>query len=333
MKYKRLGKCGVKVSEFCLGTMIFGAQVNEDTATKIIRRAIDLGVNFIDTADVYARGKSEEIVGKALKDMRREDIVLATKVRQRMGPSPNDEGLSRKYIMHEVDESLHRLGTDYIDIYYCHRPSNADLRTGFTGQPVPLEETLGALTDLVRSGKVHYLGCSNFPAWLHCKALWVSDINGLERLNVSQPVYNLLNREIEREILPLCVDQGIGVVPYSPLAGGVLTGKYKAGSPAPETSRGAVDLGWIKSHNFFWEDAEQARILESLSRFSNERGRPMTQVALAWLMANPAVTSPIVGASSVQQLEESLGAAEVKLSTADLEKIDGIAPAMGPYFT
>jgi aryl-alcohol dehydrogenase-like predicted oxidoreductase len=333
LRYKRLGKCGVKVSEFCLGTMIFGAQVNEDTAANIVRRAIDLGINFIDTADVYTRGRSEEIVGKVIKDMRREDIVLATKVRQRMGPGPNDEGLSRKYIMHEVDESLRRLCTDYIDIYYCHRPSNADLRTGFAGEPVPLEETLGALTDLVRSGKVHYLGCSNFPAWLHCKALWVSDINGLERFDVSQPVYNLLNREIEREILPLCVDQGIAVVPYSPLAGGVLTGKYKAGTPAPLSSRGAVDLGWIKSHNFFWEDAEQARILESLHRFSNECGRPMAQVALAWLLANPTVTAPIVGASSVQQLEESLGAAEVNFSKADLEKIDGLAPAMGPYFT
>ena len=312
--------------------MIFGAQVNEDTAANIIRRAIDLGINFIDTADVYARGKSEEIVGRAIKD-RREDIVLATKVRQRMGPGPNDEGLSRKYILHEVDESLHRLGTDYIDIYYCHRPSNSDLRTGFTGDPVPLNETLGTLTDLVKSRKVHYLGCSNFPAWLHCKALWVSEVNGLERFIVSQPVYNLLNREVEREILPLCADQGIGVVPYSPLAGGVLTGKYKAGSPAPDSSRGAVDLAWIKSHNFFWEDMERAQTLKGLDSFCNERGRPMVQVVLAWLLANPVITAPIIGASSVQQLEESLGATEVNLSKADLERIDRIAPAMGPYFT
>ena len=168
MKYRRLGKYGVKVSELCLGTMIYGSQVDEATATKIIRRAVDLGVNFIDTADVYVQGRSEEIVGKAIKGMR-EDIVLATKVRHSMGPGPNDEGLSRKHIMHAVDESLRRLDTDYIDIYYVHRPSNADVRQGYVGEPIPLEETLGALTDLVKSGKVRYLGCSNYPAWLYVR--------------------------------------------------------------------------------------------------------------------------------------------------------------------
>jgi aryl-alcohol dehydrogenase-like predicted oxidoreductase len=332
MKYRRLGKYGVKVSELCLGTMIYGSQVDEATATKIIRRAVDLGVNFIDTADVYVQGRSEEIVGKAIKGMR-EDIVLATKVRHSMGPGPNDEGLSRKHIMHAVDESLRRLDTDYIDIYYVHRPSNADVRQGYVGEPIPLEETLGALTDLVKSGKVRYLGCSNYPAWLLCKALWVSDVNGYESYAVSQPRYNLFNREIEREIIPLCADQGIGIVPYSPLAGGVLTGKYRAGSPPPSGSRGAVNSGFMTVHDFHWEDPTNVKILQGLEEICQELGKPMVQVALAWMLANPAITAPIIGASSVNQLEENLAATELSLSKADLERIDKIAPSKGPYIT
>jgi len=332
MEYKRLGKWGVKVSELCLGTMIFGSQVDEAASTEIISRAVDLGINFIDTANVYNQGKSEEIVGKAIKGMR-EDIVLATKVRHQMGPGPNDEGLSRKHIMHAVEESLRRLGTDYIDIYYVHRPSNADLREGYVGDPVPMEETLGTLTDLVRSGKVHYLGCSNFPAWLLCKSLWVSDVHEFERYVVAQPRYNLFNREIEREIIPLCVDQGIGIAPYSPLAGGVLTGKYKAGSPPPAGSRGDINPGYMKTHDFYWEDPDNVRVLRGLEEFCEELGRPMVQVALAWLSANPAVTSPIIGASNVGQLEECVASTELGFSRADLDRIDRIAPPMGPYYT
>ncbi|MCX8188428.1 MAG: aldo/keto reductase [Nitrososphaeria archaeon] len=332
MEYKRLGKCGLKVSEICLGTMDFGSKVNEETANKIIKKAVDLGINFIDTANVYNNGKSEEYVGKAIKGMR-DSIVLATKVRHRIGPGPNDEGLSRKHIMFAVRESLQRLGTDYIDILYLHRPSNVDIVKGFVGEPTPLEETLAALNDLVRWGKVHYIGCSNFPAWLHCKALWISDKNGFEKFVVSQPRYNLLQREAEREIIPLCVDQGIGIVPYSPLAGGVLTGKYRPGAPPPEGSRGALKPEFFKRHNFEWDDPFNLKVIEGLENFSKKIGKPMLQIALAWLLANPAITAPVIGPTTVEQLEENVAATELKLTEAELERIDKISPKKGPYFT
>jgi len=332
MKYKRLGKCGINVSEMCLGTMGFGAEVDEPTANKIVKRAVDVGVNFIDTANTYAKGKSEEIVGRAIKGMR-ESLILATKVRHGMGPGTNDEGLSRKHIMYQVQESLRRLDTDYIDILYMHRPSNVDIRKGFFREPVPLEETLGALTDLVRWGKVRYIGCSNFPAWLHCKALWTSDVHGFEKIVVSEPRYNLLQREIEREIIPFCVDQGIGIVPYSPLAGGALSGKYRAGSPPPEGSRGAIKPDFFEGNRFHWEDPKNLKVIQGLETFSKEVGKPMVQIALAWMLANPAITSPIIAASNVKQLEENLAASELELSEADLKRIDQIAPALGPYFT
>ena len=320
------------VSELCLGTMNFGSRVDESTAIKIVRRAVDLGINFIDTANEYNRGKSEEILGKAIKGMR-DDLVIATKVRHRMGPGPNDEGLSRKHMMHAAKESLRRLDIDYIDIYYAHRPSNADEVKGFIGEPVPMTETLGAFTDLVRSGKVHYIGCSNFPAWLLCKSLWTSDRYMLERFAVAQPPYNLLRREIEREIIPLCIDQGIGIVSYSPLAGGALTGKYKAGSSPPADSRGAVEPVWFKDSGQHWEDPKNIKTLQGLGDLSKDLGRPMQHIALAWILANPAITSPIIGASNVQQLEEAIAITELKLNIADLERIDRIAPPMGPYYT
>jgi len=330
MKHKRLGKHGVKVSEFCLGTMIYGSQVDESAAIKIIERAVDLGINFIDTANTYNGGKTEEILGKAIKGMR-EDLVIATKVRHRMGPGPNDEGLSRKHILHAIEESLRRLGTDYIDIYYVHRPSNADGEGFSSEKPVPMEETLSTLTDLVRSGKVRYLGCSNFPAWLLCKSLWTSDVHGFESYAVIQPRYNLFEREIEREIIPLCLDQDIGIVPYSPLAGGALTGKYRAGSPPPLGSRGVIDPTYIMRHR--WDDPANLAILTGLEELCKELGRPMAQVALAWMLANPAITAPIIGASSLQQLEDNVAASEFSLSKADLERIDRISPYQGPYVT
>ncbi len=312
--------------------MEFGSKVDENTSINIIKRAIELGVNFIDTANVYVKGKSEEIVGKAIKGMR-DDLVIATKVRHRMGSGPNDEGLSRKHILHAVNESLKRLGTDYIDILYVHRPSNAELTTGYSGEPVPLTETLGALTDLVRWGKVHYIGCSNFPAWLICKSLWTSDVHDLESFTVIQPPYNILNREIEREIIPLCADQGLGIVSYSPLAGGVLTGKYRAGSPPPAGSRGETNLRWIKLNAFHWEDSYNLKTLENLENLSKELGKSMTQLALAWILNNPAITAPIVGASSLQQLEDNFAVTGIALSKVDLVRIDQTAPSRGPYFT
>jgi len=332
MDYRRLGQCGVKVSALCLGTMNFGSKVDETTALRLVHEAVDSGVNFIDTANVYGRGRSEEIVGKAIQGMR-EDLVLATKVRHRMGPGPNDEGLSRKHIMHEVEASLRRLNTEYIDIYYVHRPSNVDLQRGYFGEPIPMKETLSTLTELVSSGKVRYIGCSNFPAWLLCKALWMSDKYGFESYVVSQPRYNLFQREIEREVIPLCVDQGVGIVPYSPLAGGVLTGKYRAGSPPPRGSRGEAQLNWIMTHGFHWEDDNNLQTLEGLEALSTTLDLPMTQLALAWLLSNPAITSPIIGASNLQQLEENLASVDVRLSQANLDAINRVAPRMGPYYT
>ena len=333
MKYKRLGRCGINVSEICLGTANFGFSVDEPTAANIIKRAVDLGVNFIDTANIYADGRSEEIVGRAIKGIR-EQVVLATKVRHRMGRGPNDEGLSRKHIMHAVKESLRRLNTDYIDILYLHRPSNVDAAKGIVGEPTPLTETLGALTDLVRWGKVQYIGCSNFPAWLLCKALWTSDVHDLERFVVVEPLYNLLDREIEREVIPLCLDQGIGIVPYSPLAGGVLSGKYKAGVPPPIGSRAVTDPTFFKNYKeLSWEDSNNIKILEKLDNFSKQLGRPLVQVALAWMLAYPTITAAIVGASSVMQFEECFGATEFTLNKTDLDRIDQLSPKKGPYFT
>jgi aryl-alcohol dehydrogenase (NADP+) len=215
MKYRRMGRTGLKVSEICLGTMIYGDQVEEARSLKIIRKALDSGVNFLDTADMYVEGKSEEIVGKALKG-HRDSVVLATKVANRTGPGPNDVGLSRKHIMKAIEDSLRRLKTDYIDIYYVHLP---DYET-------PIEESLHALDDLVHQGKVRYIACSNFRAWQLCKALWVSDIQNLARFDCIQPPYNLITRDIEYELLPLCVGEGVGVCVYNPLSGGLLTGKH-----------------------------------------------------------------------------------------------------------
>jgi aryl-alcohol dehydrogenase-like predicted oxidoreductase len=306
MMYKNLGKTGTKVSELCLGTMIFGQQVDETTAVKIINRAVDLGINFIDTADVYAEGRSEEIVGKAIRGMR-EDIVLATKVRGRTRPDPNGEGLSRKHIMRNLEASLKRLGTDYIDLYQVHR----------VDPTTPLKETMTTLSDIVRSGKVRYIGCSNFPAWQLEKALRISEVQGLETFATVQPRYNIIDRDIERELLPLCVEEGIGVVPYSPLAGGVLTGKYHQDRPAPEGSRGQLRPAMITR---YLNPRNQA-ILQELEKISSETKMSLGQIGLAWLMANPAVTAPIIGASKVEQLEENMGVLGHSLPAEALARI------------
>jgi len=306
MRYKNLGKTGTKVSELCLGTMIFGQQVDETTAVKIINRAVDLGINFIDTADVYAKGRSEEIVGNAIRGMR-DDIVLATKVRGRTCPDPNGEGLSRKHIMRNLETSLKRLGTDYIDLYQVHRVDPA----------TPLKETMATLSDLVRSGKVRYIGCSNFPAWQLEKALRISEVQGVEAFATVQPRYNVVDRDIERELLPLCVEEGIGVIPYSPLAGGILTGKYHLGKPAPEGSRGQLRPVMVSR---YLNPRNQA-ILQVLEEVSSETGMSLSQISLAWLMANPAITSPIVGASKLEQLEENIGVLDHSLPVETLTRI------------
>lgn len=306
MMYKNLGKTGTKVSELCLGTMIFGQQVDEATSIKIINKAVDMGINFIDTADVYTEGRSEEIVGKAISGMR-DKIVLATKVRGRTSTDPNGEGLSRKHIMQNLDASLKRLGTDYIDLYQVHR----------TDPTTPLKETMATLTDLVRSGKVRYIGCSNFPAWQLEKALRISEVQGLETFATVQPRYNIIDRDIERELLPLCLDEGIGVVPYSPLAGGVLTGKYHLDKPAPEGSRGQLRPMMVnRSMN-----PRNVAVIQELEKISSETKMSLGQISLAWMMANPAVTSPIIGASKVEQLEDNLGVLGHPLSAEMLARI------------
>jgi len=310
LKTRKLGGTGLKVSELCLGTMIYGQQVDEATSIRIIRRAVEAGINFIDTADVYVNGRSEEIVGKAIHDMR-DDIVLATKVRNIMGPGPNDVGLNRKHIMKGVEESLRRLGTDYIDLYQLH---HVDPTT-------PLKETLVTLNDLVRAGKVRYIGCSNFAAWQLEKALRVSEVHDLDAFVCTQPRYNIVDREPERELLPLCAEEGIGVIPYSPLAGGLLTGKYRPGKPPPEGTRGALRPEWMSR---FMTDRSLV-IIQELEKISSETGMPMTQLSLAWMLENPTITAPIIGASSLEQLEMNIETVNHTISKEALQRIDEVS--------
>lgn len=317
MEYKKLGRTGLKVSTICLGTMQFGWSSDEPTAHTVLSRAVDLGCNFIDTADVYSRwaegnpgGVSEEIIGRWLKqaDVRREDVVIATKVRGTMSDDPNDRGLSRHHIMNAVDASLRRLQTDYIDLYQAH---------AFEAE-TPIDETMRAFDDLVRAGKVRYVGCSNYPAWRLMKALWTSDANGLERYESLQPHYNLVHRaEFERELQPVCEDQDIGVIPYSPLAAGFLTGKYRRGEALPESARAeGVRRRYMNDRGF---DA-----VEKLEEMGKDYDATVAQMAIAWVLANPTVSSAIIGANSVEQLEDSMGGADVSLSDGDKATLDEI---------
>ena len=315
MEHRRLGRTGLKVSTICLGTMQFGWSTDEPDAYAIMDRAVELGCNFLDTADIYSRwvegnngGVSEAIIGRWLRQssVRRESLVLATKVRGRMGDGPNDEGLSRQHIFQSVEASLRRLQTDYIDLYQVHWPD----------EETPLEETLQALDDLVRAGKVLYLGCSNYPAWLLTKALWISDVNGWNRFDSLQPHYSLVHRaEFERELQPLCLDQGIGVIPYSPLAGGFLTGKYRRDTPLPESVRASgVQSRYMNEPGF--------SAIDRLEVVGQAHGATIAQTAIAWVLANPAVTSAIIGANSIAQLEDTCAGASVTLSAAEKETLD-----------
>lgn len=310
MRYRKLGRTGLKVSVMCLGTMLFGDQVDEETARAIVDTCWEAGVNFFDTADVYVQGRSEEVVGRLLKGRRREAII-ATKVQGTMGPGPNDRGLSRGHVMQAVEASLRRLQTDYIDLYQTHWPD----------YDTPLEETLRALDDLVRQGKVRYIGCSNYPAWYLCKSLWISDVRNLARFDCAQPRYNLLDRAIEEELLPLCAEEGIGVIPYNPLAGGFLTGKYRRGEPPPEGTR----FGRRKDLYVprYWHDPNFDAV-EKLVDAAQQHGKTPAQLALAWLLHNPVITAPIVGASRPSQLEETLQAVDMTLSEEELAACDGI---------
>jgi aryl-alcohol dehydrogenase-like predicted oxidoreductase len=315
MKTVRLGRTGLKVSEICLGTMTFGYQCDETTSFAIMSKAAERGVDFIDTADVYpvppslaTAGRTEEIVGRWLRGQR-DRFVLATKCRMRVGPGPNDEGLSRRHIMKAVDDSLARLQTDYIDLY---QPHSFDPET-------PLDETLRALDDLVRQGKVRYLGCSNFAAWQIALSVGISARNGWARFDCVQPRYNLLYRDIESELLPLCRDQGLGVIVYNPLAGGFLTGKYQSLEAAPpEKTRFALGKTGDLYRERYWQQA-QLEAVRDLQQFFQARGKSLLQAAIAWVLLQPGVTAAIVGASKPEQLDASLAAVDLVLDQEEKE--------------
>jgi aryl-alcohol dehydrogenase (NADP+) len=326
MRIKRLGRTGLKVSEICMGTMTFGSQADEGTAHAILDRAVEAGVNFVDVADIYpvpptieTAGRTEEIVGRWLAG-RRSRVVVATKCRGRVGPGPNDEGLSRVHILDAAEASLHRLQTDYIDLYQLHWP---DIET-------PLEETLQALDDLVRWGKVRYIGCSNFEAWRLCKALGVSERLRLARFESVQPRYNLLHREIERDLLPACVEEGVGVIAYNPLAGGLLSGKYRRGEPPPEGTRFALAAGTGSLYrDRYWRD-ELFDAVDAVKAAADGCGATPAQVSLAWLLQQPALTSAILGATRLEQVDETLKAAELNLDASAMQALNAISPPRSP---
>lgn len=319
MKTRRMGRTGLKVSEVCLGTMTFGFQCDEPTSFAIMDRAADGGVDFFDTADVYPLGggadrvgRTEEIVGRWLRG-KRDRIVLATKAHGVTGPGPNDRGGSRQHLVRAVEESLRRLQTDYLDLYQLH---------GYDAE-TPLDETLRALDDLVRSGKVRYIGCSNYRAWQLATALWTSDRLGLARFDCDQPRYNILYRDIELDLLPLCRAQGVGIIAYNPLAGGFLTGKYEKGEQPRDGTRFTLGTAGRMYQARYWREA-QFDAVEQLKRYCAERGKPLTQVAIAWVLSRPGVTSAIVGASRPDQLDDTLAATELNLDAQEEEVLDDI---------
>ncbi len=317
MKIKRMGRTGLKVSEICLGTMTFGNQCDEPTSFAILDRAWQAGVNFIDTADMYplphdpaTAGATETIIGNwfTAHPGRRHETVLATKCYAAMSHAPNDQGLSRRHILDAIDASLRRLQTDFIDLYQVH----------FYDSDTPLDETLRALDDLVRGGKVRYIGCSNHLAYQLARALWTSDKLGIARYDCVQPRYNLLHREIEHELLPLCREEGVGVIAYNPLAGGFLTGKHKRERGPEEGGRFALGNAGVTYRKRYWRDASFDAV-ERMQQFFGDRNKSITTVAVAWVLAQPGITSAIVGASKPEHLDDSLPAADLTLDADEME--------------
>jgi aryl-alcohol dehydrogenase-like predicted oxidoreductase len=307
MDYRRMGRSGLKVSEICLGTMTFGHGTDAAEAERMVGAALDHGVMFFDTANGYNNGASETMLGRALGPRRR-DAILASKVFNPMGPGPNDSGMSRGHIMQAVEDSLRRLGTDYLDLYYIH---HVDVQT-------PLEEMLRAFDDLVRQGKVRYTGCSNYEAWRLMEAVWLSDSKGLTRFEAYQPQYSLVVRDIEEELVPACALKGLGIVAWSPLAGGYLAGKYKPGQRMVPGTRSAED--WAFPTRFFHPGHEA--ILGELLAVAQELGRSPAQVALRWVLDQNQVASAIVGARTADQLRDTLGAAGWQLADAARARLD-----------
>lgn len=315
MQYVNLGKTGLKVSRICLGMMTYGTSkwrdwvLDEDASRPFIQRALELGINFFDTADIYSLGVSEEVTGRALKDFaKRDEVVIATKVYNPMGDKPNQRGLSRKHIMQAIDDSLRRLGTDYVDLYQIHRWDDE----------TPIEETLEALNDVVRAGKARYIGASSMYAWQFAKALYLADQHGWVRFVSMQNHYNMVYREEEREMIPLCIDQGIGIIPWSPLARGFLAGN-RTRNKSGETTRSKSDAF---AHSMYYQDND-FETLGRVTELAKARGCAPAQIALAWMLHKPGITSPIIGASKMPHLEEAVAALDIKLSSEDMEYLEG----------
>ena len=318
MEYRKLGRTGLKVSELCMGTMQFGWTADERISFDILNAAFEAGINFFDTADIYSRwvegnpgGVSEEIIGKWIIKFKipREQIVIATKVRGQMSDDPNDQGLSRQHIQKSVEGSLHRMQTDYIDIYQAH----------WFDEEISIEESLRAFDELVRQGKVRFIGCSNYPAWRLMEALWTSDKFNLIRYDTLQPHYNLVKRaEFERELSDVCQKYDIGVIPYSPLSGGFLTGKYRKDQEIPKGSRGENSPRLRKY--FTDENWELLDLLEGIGE--RKGGFSISQVALAWHLSNPVITSPIIGPRNMEQLEDNIGAVGLRITNDEMEQLN-----------
>jgi aryl-alcohol dehydrogenase-like predicted oxidoreductase len=313
MDYRTLGRTGIKVSPLCLGAMMFGAwgEPDHDQSIRIIHRAFDAGINFIDTADVYSNGESEEVVGKALAQVKREKIVLATKVHGAMGRDPNAQGNSRRWIMSACDNSLRRLGVDHIDLYQIHRPS----------PETDIDETLGALTDLVRAGKIRYFGSSTFPAHEIVQAQWTAERRVRDRFVTEQPPYSILVRSIEKDVLPMCQTYGMGVLSWSPLAGGWLSGAFGAGKE--NTSRRSAML----PHHYDMSipgNQQKLDAVTELNQVASDAGLSIIELALGFVLEHPAVTSPIIGPRTMEHLESQLGALELRLPADVLDRIDEI---------
>lgn len=342
MEYRKMGRTGLKVSVFCLGTMTFGRQVPEKESIHIIEAAVDAGVNFIDTADMYVNGVTEEIVAKAIQG-NRDSLVIASKgghiraLGKKYGPlkddgpidlarpasfhpwpsgediSPNDMGLSRKHLMQALEGSLRRLKTDYIDLYYAHMPDYA----------TPLDETIRAMDDMVRQGKVRYLGCSNFRAYQLCKALWISDTLNLSRWDCIQPPFNLLTRDAEYELLPLCAEEGVGVCVFSPMAAGFLSGKYTRGQDPIEGARFSLAHLGYKYNQPYWTETNFEAV-DRLAEIARDHGKKLSEFALAWVLSNPTITSVVCGATAVDQLQQNIRATETTISQAERDASDAV---------